>query len=832
MTRLSPPNSRWSARGCLSLTFALAASFPAIAEPLEVLTFANARELHRWDYVKAPGGVPGMEYTERFGLNQPYSFKLYTPKWEPGKNEWPTWRLERGFPTDWSDYDRVVMDVVNPTASVQLIGLKVADEATSQLATGNWRGIKAAIPAYSHFRIVQPMSTMMRGILVDRMDQSRIGALLLYATRPHADFHLHISSLFLLKKGDPLPELPEPYQVALRELRLAPLRSEGKAALETLKRKNPEADDLKTAWHAMLARFESIGDAEQLDATASDAAALIRKIRRSESLVPLRARAEAEGYAVAWAASTEKVIPREMPLDALSTGSHAALSVARREAEGVQLVVIPFGKGLEEVEVKAGSFVNEKGEALPEGVVTVSPVGFVRTEAPAYDFAYAGWWPDPLLPFVQSLAIADGDAQSFWIRVRPDAGQAAGVYEGELTVKAKDTPEVRRKLTVRVRDFTLPARPPIPIAIPAPTARILTRLSGEPWERLKYQWADFQADYFLGWDNLYVPQAPDWEVLEHLRSQGRLATFNLYPLGFGGGLQRKRLESGEYRAMLDKVMDKIAPIYEEAKRRNLLEHAYFYGMDEVPTAYLPAVETIAQTVKTRFPGVEIATTATDRSYGTDGQTGAIDSWIPLIHDFNPAKAVEARQQGKKVWWYNCKTPAHPYPNQFIEYPAMDLRIMHGAMSAKYRPDGFLYYSLLRTWSLPDRPPRQLIASGPFTDWDPCALAFSKDERYNGEGYLVYPGPKGTPLASIRLENFRDGLEDLWYWKLLRKQAEQARQSASRSPRQTEWLRKADEALRVPDELVKSSHEFSLDPALLQQWRERIADLIETSPYRL
>lgn len=39
--------------------------------------------------------------------------------------------------------------------------------------------------------------------------------------------------------------------------------------------------------------------------------------------------------------------------------------------------------------------------------------------------------------------------------------------------------------------------------------------------------------------------------------------------------------------------------------------------------------------------------------------------------------------------------------------------------------------------------------------------------FNGEGQLIYPGPDGIPFSSIRLENFRDGMEDYEYLFRLR-----------------------------------------------------------------
>jgi hypothetical protein len=69
------------------------------------------------------------------------------------------------------------------------------------------------------------------------------------------------------------------------------------------------------------------------------------------------------------------------------------------------------------------------------------------------------------------------------------------------------------------------------------------------------------------------------------------------------------------------------------------------------------------------------------------------------------------------------------------------------------------------------------------------------------------GPGGRPLATQRLENFRDGLEDLWYARLLRKHKME---------------------LPVPDGLVRSTADFSRDPVLLERWREAMADKLDSA----
>ena len=77
-----------------------------------------------------------------------------------------------------------------------------------------------------------------------------------------------------------------------------------------------------------------------------------------------------------------------------------------------------------------------------------------------------------------------------------------------------------------------------------------------------------------------------------------------------------------------------------------------------------------------------------------------------------------------------------------------------------------------------------------------------------------------PLATLRLENFRDGLEDLWYVRKLE------RRFAAHVDKNDGWAKAARDALSVPNEVARSLKDFSTDPAVLYRWRDEMADLIE------
>ena len=254
----------------------------------------------------------------------------------------------------------------------------------------------------------------------------------------------------------------------------------------------------------------------------------------------------------------------------------------------------------------------------------------------------------------------------------------------------------------------------------------------------------------------------------------------------------------------------IRPHYEKAKKLGLLKHAYLYGCDEVTPKDFEKANRAAAILKQEFPEVPFFTTAYDNTYGMDGKLNAFDWFCPKTADFNSSRAAAARKTGKQVWWYICNFPVFPYANIFIESSGIDIRLLMGAMTAKYRPDGFLYYQSAIWHTFP-------ITDGPYTNWN--AQSFP---GRNGDGNWIYPGPDGMPLASLRLENFRDGLEDYAYVKILEEKL------ATADP-ESKWAERARAALEVPEELVRDLRNYCRDPECLSRWRSRLAECIESAP---
>jgi hypothetical protein len=299
---------------------------------------------------------------------------------------------------------------------------------------------------------------------------------------------------------------------------------------------------------------------------------------------------------------------------------------------------------------------------------------------------------------------------------------------------------------------------------------------------------------------------PDYEVLTHLHRQNRLGRFNLGYYGHPGP------KPEDLEAWKAEHLPRLRAAYAGAKEAGILDHAYIYGCDEAPADLFPLVQSAASVLKSEFPDVQVMTTTYDQSYGMQSVIKSMDAFCPLTPSFDPAKAAVARAAGKQVWWYICCGPHHPHANMFIEYPAIEGRLLMGAMAVKQRPDGFLYYQI-SIWNS-----QHPIASGPYTDW--MARSWT---TYHGDGSWTCVGPDGTPLPTIRLENFRDGLEDYAYARILDEIIRtRGNQGNWLSEQDREWFK------TPPESVVKSMTEYPRDPSALYAWRNRIGELIDKS----
>ena len=540
------------------------------------------------------------------------------------------------------------------------------------------------------------------------------------------------------------------------------------------------------------------------------------------------------------ATSMEKVLPRGAEVPRALRGE-LAVRVAGNEREAVQLIVAANGADLADVRVEVSDLVREREgladwfrcrDVFPVSNVACRVTGYVQTtNCPPYKVTaekrapVVGWWPDPILEYLDHTAVKGQDFQSFWIRVACPDGLRAGTYRGTLSVKAGEA-VVRCPFAVRVNGFSLPKENPLPMAVtfaPIPNtqwekapglaeAKAVRENPASPvnvWSRQKDAWGSFLMDYGITFDSLYHRDDgkvyPAFDILKRLKAEGRPGWFNLgywdYP---------RTLDDASKAKWRQETLGRLKTNYNRAKQEGLLDRAYLYGCDEVSSNFFDNIRWALGELKANLPDVPISTTAYDNRYGVGTVLSPMDWFTPLTPSYDLANASAARKEGRQVWWYICCGPHAPHANMFIECPAIEGRVLMGAQTVRMRPDGFLYYQI-SIWNML----HPISGTSAFTDWNPRSWT-----TYHGDGSWTCCGPDGMPLPTVRLENFRDGLEDYAYALEL----ERRLMAAPSAP----WSARARELLAVPKDVMVSMTEYTTDSAKLYAWRNAIADLIEES----
>jgi len=713
--------------------------------------------------------------------------------WRKGLNEWPSFTLTAPV-SDWSKYDRMVVDLVNLGDGGDPFSTFIAEK---EGRIQNGLHATTRLPSHGYLQWIVPLRNWPETAHAEHVARVH------FFTDRAQNFNVYLDRVTLLAKGE---KPPAPSGIGVGR-DLLPLMSARVAAAEL---ECAEARDgrvhLESYW-----RFR-----EACARTGQDTSKML--VGTASTMAKVRPRAAFE------AAPAQAVVIR----------------LARHEKEGVQVIVAPGDADLLAVTVTSSDLVAQDGSRFAASNVKCAVTGYVNiTNPPPYPVGYMaptnapagycrklkkpeqGWWPDPILDHMGSADVRDRDAQSFWVRVTCPEGQRAGLYEGTLTVSATNAPPVRLPFRVRVNAFAVPQKSPLPLAITfwpevnvsqdaawAEETAELRKMADFPvnaWKPNRLAWGDFLADYYITMDSLYGSDRQQWDVLARLKEQGRLGPFNLgYWSYFGNGPDAEE----RWRQA---TLPALKANYEKARSLGILDHAYLYGCDEIAKEYFPNIRKAVETLKREFPGVPIFTTAYDHEFGVGTELGCMDWFTPLTPRYDCEKAAAARKEGRQVWWYICCGPQSPYANMFVENAAIEGRLLMGAQTARMRPDGFLYYEI-SIWNM-----RRPLSGGPFTDWNPRSWT-----SYHGDGSWTCMGPGGMPLATQRLENFRDGLEDYAYaLELERKLA------ASRHPA-GDWAKQARELLAVPQDVMASMTDYTDDPVAVLRWRDAMADMIESA----
>ena len=462
--------------------------------------------------------------------------------------------------------------------------------------------------------------------------------------------------------------------------------------------------------------------------------------------------APAADYDVRWGFAADEVYldgrgERDLPPEGLS------MAGARGEYESVQVVVVPDGEDLRGVRVEFRDLLSEGGARLPAERLSWRQVGYLYCDTEHEPAPEGGWYADPLLE-PEECEVAAGDHQPLWVTVEIPRDQAAGRYVGEVVIVAENAEPALIPLAVEIWPITIPQRSSLPTPFTVGLAEYEASWQEEksgyfPGQEPGFEFRKMNYDFFLRYrispDHLYLWKPRPMEDYEYLVEQGA-STINLMCLPDFDGGPRREMPSDE---RVEGALDALEPYVERMRELGAMDRAYVYGIDELKLDLLSAEQKWFGAVHERFPDLRTVQTSTWYDPSLE-----CDIYCPLLSVYSNVRQAPYREEGTQFWWYVCIGPKHPYPNFFIEHPSIESRLIPW-MSYMWGADGLLYYAT-NAWPGEDGP----MPPGPRCDWHTRTSS-----NVSGDGVLYYPGESG-PLATVRLENIRDGLEDYELLKLL------------------------------------------------------------------
>ena len=365
-------------------------------------------------------------------------------------------------------------------------------------------------------------------------------------------------------------------------------------------------------------------------------------------------------------------------------------------------------------------------------------------------------YPDPIVPSDGTFSVEAGISKSILVRFETTADTEAGDYVFKFALNDPNGKRVQEyTVTLTVWNITLPENVTTESAIGISVDYMLhkEKVPGRLKEKYYVAYYEMLLDY--GLTAYGLPYDILNEKADKYMSDPRVTSFKV-PHNVSD--------------------EKLAQYYEKlSTNKEWMDKAYFYPFDEpTTTEHLNEIKSICSRLKTLCPEINImipffVNTKYDANNDeVDVLSEYVGTWCPKSACWNESfmanplgrpsfgdRMLEEKEDGDKLWWYVCWEPGPPYNNLYVNEPGLDhIKLFWQQYDAGV--EGFLYWSSTY-WCYVDDPWKDMAT----------VQGWLSDSVF-GDGSLFYPGRNvgiEGPVASLRLDCIRNGIEDIELLKL-------------------------------------------------------------------
>lgn len=434
------------------------------------------------------------------------------------------------------------------------------------------------------------------------------------------------------------------------------------------------------------------------------------------------------------------------------------ISLARNEGEGAQFIFRRENADTSSLSVSVSDLVcEENGEKLTASDMTVYRQRYHLVDKVFDGQALgAGYYPDALLDLKtadNSVTVEKGQNQGYWITVRAGSSTAAGLYKGTVSVTF-DGGSIDIPVECTVWDFEISAVNHLGSSFGSGNT---DKYDGQKTEFYETLMNSFRANLFFLPVSNGSPTGSDFGAYEeYIKKETVTDALWLFRPPYNE-------ETKEVY-----ITDSIKRVYKKMRDGDWLDKVYtnLYFDEPNPDMY-EMIGIIARKVREELPGLKIVISSTS---GIPSSLSDCVDWCVKPDAVDRETVSDQHEKGLEVWWYTCNFPVYPCPTMHINDYLVSPRIT-GIMSDDYGIDGFLYWNV----SLDKKYEKTSEGGYAYTyTRNMFEDIYICDEWPAGDGSLVYQGRANDGevnanalVPSLRMEAFRDGMEDYEYLYVLR-----------------------------------------------------------------